>query len=204
MAEGRGRAVVLKGPAMSRVASVVAVTAAVLLLPGTAGAQLSMKPLTGLGTVHVGVTSGGNVGTSASAGGSVAVVEENGLGAEIDFGFGAGADSQLGPSGSVQSYMVNFIGVRPVGRIRPFVTVGGGALRVNNGCAVDCARTLSWTDWGWNGGAGAFVVMNDWLALRGDVRYLGALANHPDPDRPRGFDYWRVSVGATFVWAVAN
>ena len=203
MAEDRGRAVVLKGPSMSRVAWFVAVTAVVLLCPGAADAQLSMKPLTGLGTVHLGATAGADVGTSGSVGGSVAVLEESGLGAEFDFGFGAGSASRLGPSGSVQSYMVNFIGVRPVGRIRPFVTIGGGVLRVH-GCTAGCARTLSWTDWGWNGGAGAFVMMNDWFALRGDLRYLGELANHPDPDRPRRFNYWRVSAGATFVWAVAD
>lgn len=184
---------------MSRVAC-TAITVA-LALPASANAQLSMKPLTGLATMHVGGTAGGNVGASPSAGGSVAVVEDDGLGAEFDFGYGAGNDARLGP-GSVQSYMLNFTGVWPSGTIRPYFVIGTGALHVR-GCSVGCASTIAWTDWGWNTGAGAYVVMNEWLAFRGDVRYLAVVGEHPDPARPRDFDFWRVSAGATFVWGIS-
>lgn len=177
------------------------VTTVSLTLPSTAAAQLSFRPLTGFATAHLGATAGGDVGASPSAGASVAIVEESGLGAEIDFGYGAGSESRLGP-GSVQSYMVNFAGVWPTGQIRPFVVAGGGAMHVR-GCNVGCTRTISWTDWGWNAGAGAYYVMNEWLAFRGDVRYLAELGDHPDPERPRNFDFWRVSVGATFVWGIS-
>lgn len=187
---------------MSRVSCLVVVMcAASFALPGNAAAQLSVRPLTGLATAHVGGTAGGDVGGSPSVGVSVGVVEAGGLGAEIDFGYGAGSESRLGP-GAVQSYMVNFHGMWPTGRIRPFGVAGGGAMHVS-GCNVGCTRTISWTDWGWNLGGGAYLVMNEWLAFRGDVRYLAQLRDHPDPERPRNFDFWRVSVGATFLWGIA-
>ncbi len=184
---------------MSRVALIVVATAA-SILPGAALAQMTMKPMTGLATVHVGGTAGDDVGASPSIGGSVAVIEAGGLGAEFDFGYGAGSDSHLGP-GSVQSYMLNLTGVWPTGRVRPLFVAGAGAIHAR-GCSVDCARTIEWTDWGVNGGAGVFFVVNEGLAIRGDVRYLAVLGEHPDPERPRNFGFWRVSVGATFVWAI--
>jgi len=39
--------------------------------------------------------------------------------------------------------------------------------------------------------------------VRGDVRYFRFLESHPDLLlTSNGFDFWRVSIGATFSWPI--
>ena len=40
------------------------------------------------------------------------------------------------------------------------------------------------------------------LRFEGNVRYFTALGEHPAPV-PQNLSYWRITVGATFVWAIA-
>lgn len=171
---------------------------AAALVPASALAQPRLQPFTGVATVHLGTTAGGEAGASASIGGSVAVVESNGWGVEVDVGHGFGDDDRAGRA-AVQSYMVNFTGIRPRGRLRPFFVAGAGALRART-CSVDCTRTLSWSDWGYSAGAGAHYLFDNWMAIRADVRYFGTLADHPDPARTNGFGFWRVAAGISVLW----
>jgi hypothetical protein len=166
-----------------------------------AGAQ-GVGTFKGFLTGHVGAISGGDVGSArATLGASVAVHENTGWGAEIDFGHAADAVSGRQIL-DVTSYMVNAIWVRPDGLIRPFGVGGAGVLQVS-GCDSPCNRTARTYDFGLSAGAGAFYVINDVAGLRADVRYVRSTADHPDLRRPDNLNYWRLSFGATFIWAIA-
>lgn len=171
-----------------------------LCAPAPAAAQPGLDAISGQATGHIGVASGTDGrGSTLSLGASVAVVDTSGWGAEVDFGY---ADDDNGRSGGldVQSYMVNVIGMWPKGRVRPYIVGGGGVLRART-CTPGCAGTLAWTDWGLSAGGGVQYLLNAATAFRGDVRYLTAPGDHPDPARNDGFGFWRVSVGATFLWS---
>lgn len=172
---------------------------AVLTPAAPAWAQRGLSPYTGSATGHIGVAIGtdGRGGTP-SLGASVAVLDNSGWGAEFDFGY---ADDDNGRTGGLdaQSYVLNVIGMWPKGRLRPFVVGGGGVLRART-CTSGCAGALAWTDWALSGGAGVQYRLSGAAALRGDVRYFTAPGDHPDPARPDGFGFWRVTVGATWLW----
>lgn len=184
---------------MRRAAAGLAGLIVVLAAGVPAAAQTGMPPFSGQVTGHIGVAAGtDDRGSTLSLGASVAMIDEGGWGAEFDFGY---ADDDNGRTGGidVQSYVLNLVGMWPKGRIRPFVVVGGGALRART-CTAGCADTIAWTDWALSGGAGVQYRLNGMAALRGDVRYFTAPGDHPDPARPDGFGFWRVAVGATFLW----
>ncbi|MDH4066179.1 MAG: porin family protein, partial [Acidobacteriota bacterium] len=171
----------------------------VLLAASPAAAQTGPGLFSGQATGHVGVATGTNGrGSTVSLGASVSVVDGSGWGAELDFGY---ADDDNGRTGGldVQSYMLNVIGIRPKGRVRPFVVAGGGVVRART-CAGECPETRAWTDWGVSAGGGVQYRLTPVAALRADVRYLAAPADHPEPERVGGFGFWRVAVGATFLW----
>jgi opacity protein-like surface antigen len=172
-----------------------------LLAASPAFAQLTMAPLSGQATAHLGGALGtDDAGNALSVGGSVAILEESGWGAEVDFGYANSGDSPLDDL-NAQSYMVNVIGSWPKGRLRPFGVAGAGAIRART-CLNGCERSESTTDWGFNGGGGLQFLVNDTFALRGDARYFTALGDHPEAVR-RSLSYWRLAVGATFLWTIA-
>jgi hypothetical protein len=183
---------------MMRIAT-TALLAAGLLLTATrpAAAQISLGPITGALTGHIGTATGGNdAGTTLSLGGSVAVVEQTGWGAEFDLGF---ADDDDGRTGGldVQTYVMNLIGVWPKGRLRPYGTIGGGGLRATS-CTTGCAGTIAWSDWAFSAGGGVLYLSSEVFGIRGDLRYI---ANIGDPARaPQGVRVWRATVGATLLW----
>lgn len=153
-------------------------------------------------TGHLGAIAGGDVDEArATAGASVSVHEDTGWGAEIDFGHSADAESGRHVL-DVTSYMVNAQWIKPVGQLRPYGLLGAGVLQLN-GCASPCTGDARTSDFGANVGAGVLFMLSDYLALRGDARYLFSTADHSDLGRPDGFNYWRVSFGATFIWAIA-
>ena len=153
-------------------------------------------------TGHVGAISGGDISSArATLGASVAVHDDTGWGAEIDFG--RTADASAGRQIlDVTSYMVNAIWIRPAGQIRPFGIGGVGVLQVN-GCDSPCNVPARTYDFGANIGGGAFLMLSDVAGLRADARYVFSSADHPDLHRPDNFNYWRISIGATFSWAIA-
>lgn len=162
-----------------------------------AAAQISLGPISGVLTGHIGTASGlDGAGTTLSWGGSVAVVEQTGWGAEFDAGF---ANDDGGRTGglNVQTYIMNLLAVWPKGRVRPFGVIGAGALRART-CTAACAGTIDWSDWAFSAGGGVQYLRNEVFGIRGDVRYLSNIGN---PGRaPDGARFWRVSVGATLIW----
>ena len=167
-----------------------------------ASAQSSGGVYTGMVTGHVGAVTGGDLSDPrANVGASVAVHEQTGWGAEIDFGHASNATSGRQVL-DVTSYMVSAIWARPMGLIRPFGNAGAGILQVN-GCDSPCGVAARTYDFGVSAGGGAFVALNDVAALRADLRYFWSSADHVDLRRPDNFNYWRLSIGATFIWTLA-
>ena len=167
-----------------------------------ARAQAGAGSFTGFLTGHVGAVTGGDLSDPrATLGASVAVHDDTGWGAEIDFGHTSNvlAGRQIL---DVTSWMVNAVWVRPDGLIRPFGSGGAGVLQVN-GCDSPCNIAARTFDFGLSVGGGTYVMLSDVAALRGDVRYFWASADHPDLRRPDNFNYWRASLGVTFTWALA-
>jgi opacity protein-like surface antigen len=173
------------------------------MLAGTA-VSASAQPVlyTGLVTGHLGVASGGNVQESSMTfGGSVGVVDNGGLGAEIDLGYtGEYDDARLAES-NITSFMVNFLGAYPHPRVRPFVVAGVGALRIGT-AFTEGEPDTSHSDWAYNAGGGLLYMLNDVVGIRGDVRYFRFFERHDDiPFVNNGyFDYWRTSIGLTWTW----
>jgi opacity protein-like surface antigen len=187
---------------MTRVLSLAALAIAGLAAAASpAAAQITLGPITGALTGHIGTGSAseGASGTTLAGGLSVAVVEQTGWGAEFDAGF---ASDDGGKSGGLhaQTYMLGVTGVWPRGRLRPFGVLSGGVVRARTCTTASCAATVGWSDWGLSAGGGVHYLMSESFALRGDVRYFGTLTDHPDPGRTEGLKFWRVGFGATFLW----
>jgi opacity protein-like surface antigen len=177
------------------------VVAGALSIPQPVEAQMSSRTFRGAATGHLGWTGADEQSASFTLGGSVAVVEELGWGAEFDFGSALGDGGRDGQA-EVQSYMLNLGRIWPKGTFRPFAFAGFGVLRFR-GCVDDCLQTGDWTDWGYTVGLGTHYLFNDTFGVRGDVRYFAALADHPDPSRPRDVAYWRVAFGVSYLWSIA-
>lgn len=174
----------------------------VLLSAANAHAQSrSMGTFLGSFTPHLGVTTGGDVtGARLTFGASVAVHEQDGWGAELDFG--RASDTEAGPLVlDLTTYTVNASWVRPTGSIRPFGLGGFGVMQVT-GCTAPCTRASTTYDLGLTAGGGVLAVINDWIGVRGDARFFFASADHFDLGRPDNLNFWRVSAGVTLMWAI--
>jgi opacity protein-like surface antigen len=188
----------LTGP-IRFLAAVLVAMATLLVTAREASAQRALY--TGLLTGHIGVADGGNVRDAGlTLGASVGVVDENGLGAEVDFGYTRAFDDRFSES-NLTSFMANFLGGYPGMRFRPFVVAGVGVLRVGVTPTLATPETSN-TDWAFNIGGGLIYSFNDIFGVRGDVRYFRSFQEHDDlPLLDAGdFDYWRTSVGLTFAW----
>jgi opacity protein-like surface antigen len=162
----------------------------------------AMGSFRGLFTAHVGAAAGGEVSDPrGTLGLSVSVQEQDGWGAELDFGRTSDAVSGVQIL-DLTTYMVNAAWIRPEGFIRPFGIAGAGILQIN-GCDTPCNRPANTYDLGLTFGGGVLAVLNDTVGVRGDARYFFASADHPDLRRPDNFGFWRISVGATLMWAIA-
>ncbi|HEX8030462.1 MAG TPA: outer membrane beta-barrel protein [Vicinamibacterales bacterium] len=187
---------------MNRNAIIVLTVAAFLAAtPIDAHAQMSFGSFKGYLTGHVGMIAGDELtNENFAAGGSVAVVEQTGWGAEFDFGHSS--DAVAGPQVlDVTSYLMNAIWVKPLGVVRPFAIGGAGVLQVN-GCDTPCYASARTYDLAMNLGGGAIVAFNDIVGIRADARYFFSSADHPDLHRPDNFSFWRFTVGATFMWSI--
>ena len=174
---------------------------AVLMAAAAQAQSRSMGSFQGSFTPHLGITAGGDVSDGRLTPGlSVAVHEQDGWGAELDFG--RAADATAGSLVlDLTTYMVNASWVRPTGSIRPFGVGGFGVIQVT-GCTSPCNRPATTYDLGWTAGGGVMARMNDWVGVRGDVRFFFASADHFDLGRPDNVDFWRVSAGVTLMWAI--
>ena len=133
---------------MRRIAfAMLAATALLAISPSAASAQMTMGTFQGYFTGHVGMIAGDALtNEKLEVGASVAVQEERGWGAEIDFGHtsDATAGKQIL---DVTSYLVNAAWVKPGGLVRPFFVAGGGVLGVKGASTT--------------GGAGGFVATSE-------------------------------------------
>jgi opacity protein-like surface antigen len=159
---------------------------------------------TGMLTAHVGASSGGDIrNRGVTPGASLAVIDSNGIGAELDLGHSRRVDADRFAESAITSLMVNAMGMwtRPI--VRPFVVAGAGLLRVRAETPAS-GLVISRTDWAFNAGAGALYTVNEFVGVRGDVRYFRYFQRHPDlPLLDNGFfDYWRTSVGVTLSWSI--
>ena len=159
-----------------------------------------MGSFRGFFTPFIATTTGGEVTSpSLTFGASASVQEQNGWGAELDFGHSSDAEA-----GSLEldatTYMVNASYVRPRGLIRPFAVLGAGVMQVD-GCG-GCNQPSRTYDFGWNTGAGVIAFLNDVVAVRGDARYFFSDADHVDLQRPDSFKFWRISAGVTLMWVI--
>lgn len=136
-------------------------------------------------------------------GASMAVVDDHGLGAEIDVSHTRNYDDGLFAESSVTAAMLNFVGMYPHPSIRPFVIAGAGVLRTS-GTIVAGQGAMVRTNTAFNLGAGLHYMFNDLLGVRGDTRYFRYFQQEAEwPQRDRGaFDFWRSSIGVTFAWPI--
>lgn len=180
---------------------VVLAVALVALGASDARAQMSMGSFKGYFTGHVGTNAGEHLSNeNLVAGASVAVQEQSGWGAELDVGHSADATAGRQVL-DITTYSVNASWVRPRGIIRPFGIAGGGVMHVN-GCDAPCSRAARTYDFGLSAGAGAYAALHEMFGLRADVRYFYSTADHRDLRRPDNFSFWRISFGATVMWAI--
>ncbi len=194
MAENRGEITV----ARSRLVLAVAV----LSYAAVADAQPAIY--TGSITAHVGAAHGGDVRDRAwTPGASMAVVDDNGLGAELDIAHTRGFDKEFFAESAVTSFMLNVIGMYPHTAIQPFVIAGVGVMRTRAVVVAGEAPT-SRTDVAFNAGGGLQYMFNELIGVRGDVRYFRYFQRHNDlPLLDNGFfDLWRSSIGVTFAWPI--
>jgi opacity protein-like surface antigen len=163
--------------------------------------SIRMGTFRGYLTGHIGMAAGGELDDSRMMpGASMSVQEQDGWGAELDFSRASDALSG-GQELDVTAYMVNGTWIKPAGLIKPFGAIGAGIMQIH-GCGPTCATSATTYDLGFTLGAGVFAMVNDTFGIRGDVRYLFSTADHPDLNRPEKFGLWRLSIGATFTWAI--
>lgn len=161
----------------------------------------NMGSFRGLFTAHIGAATGDDVSEAKLTPGlSVAVQEQTGWGAELDFGHTSDAVSGAQIL-DLTTYMVNASWVKPDGQIRPFGIAGAGIMQIN-GCDFPCNSSATTYDFGINVGGGVFALLNDVVGVRGDARYFFASADHPDLRRPDNFGFWRITIGATLMWTI--
>ena len=132
------------------------------------------------------------------------------IGFEVDFGYSPNFYEfeddfgELDSEGSVTTVMGNLLVGAPLGKVRPYGTVGLGLIRQNLGF-FDLFDDLNRNDLGVNYGGGVMVFFNDRIGLRGDIRQFRSLQNDdPDDDFPDpgdfdlgDFKFWRLSGGVT-------
>lgn len=178
---------------------VLIVLALLAVVAGRAEAQTGTY--SGFLTGHLGLTMGGDAPDSVMTPGvSVAVQEDSGWGAELDFGYANGAPI-TGRELDLATYMVNVIWQARAGTVRPYGVGGVGAIQVR-GCFTSCAQIDTVHDLGVNVGGGALYALNDIVGVRGDVRYFWAPGDKTGTTRPGNYAFWRASVGVTFMWAI--
>lgn len=175
------------------------VLALVAVAAGSAEAQTGSY--TGFVTGQLGLTTAGDMpATVFTPSLSMAVQDDSGWGAEIDFGYANGAPSTSREL-DLATYMVNALWQARSGLVRPYALAGAGAIQVH-GCFTFCTRLDTVYDLGVNVGGGALYAVNDIVGFRGDLRYFLAPGDKTGTTRPGNYGFWRASVGVTFMWAL--
>jgi opacity protein-like surface antigen len=177
---------------------------AVAVLSCAAAAEAQPSTFTGSITAHIGAAHRGDVrGKAWTPGASMAVIDSNGIGAELDVAHTRDFDEVLFAESAVTSLMLNVIGMYPHPSIQPFVNAGAGVMRTR--AAVFQGQTpTSRTDVAFSVGGGLQFMFNELIGVRGDMRYFRYFQRHTDlPMLDNGFfDFWRSSVGVTLAWPI--
>jgi opacity protein-like surface antigen len=177
-----------------------------LVLGSTVYAQTSTSPFTGFATAFIGLARGGDVADASwTPGASIAVLDDSGLGAEVDLSHVRDFNKTRFADSSITSLMINAIGLwaDPPARVRPYVVGGVGLLRAR-ACFPECQQTASRTNAGFDAGGGVFVIFDELIGIRGDVRYFRYLQRPEDfaLTEQGFFDFWRTTIGATIRWPI--
>jgi opacity protein-like surface antigen len=170
----------------------------------SASAQAQSFNFTGLVTGHVGVTGTNDVrDRSATPGASMAVLDDNGFGVELDVAHLSDFDETLFAESGITSAMLNVIVMSPDQIFRPFVVGGVGVMRVS-GTVFEGLPSIGRTEGGWTAGGGLLFMVNEMLGVRGDARYFRHFSRHDDvPLAGDGvLDFWRMSAGVTLAWPI--
>ena len=174
------------------------VIAIVFLVAHTTAANAQSRAMGSFGgffTPFLGVAAGGEVTEPRMTfGASMSVQEQDGWGAELDFGHAGDAESGAQVV-DVSTYMVNASWIKPAGRMRPFGVAGVGVMQISG-------RTATTHDFGWTAGGGVTALLNDAIGMRGDVRYFFSSGDHVGLNRSDNFSFWRVSLGVTLMWTI--
>jgi len=182
-----------------------------LLLTLVAVTPAAAQTTGGLATPFIGVVTDTPADENRTVYGGAVGATGRVVGFEVDFGYApnfyeAEDDfGELGSTGSVSTVMGNLLIGAPLGKVRPYGTVGVGLMRSNLE-VFDFFDDLSRNDFGINYGGGLMVFFTDNLGIRGDVRQFRSLQNDdqvdnfPDPgDFDLGdFKFWRATAGITF------
>ena len=161
-----------------------------------------MGSLLGLFTGHIGAVTGGEVSDARMTPGALGIgAGTRRLGRRVRFRPRFGRPVRSRRFSISPPTWLNASWVKPYGSLRPFGSAGAGIVQIN-GCDSPCNRAATTYDLGFNLGGGVFAVLNDTVGVRGDARYFFASADHPDSAPPDNFGFWRISIGATFMWAI--
>lgn len=168
--------------------------------PVPAAAQSTIA-YSALFTPHLGVTAGDDVdGAGFTVGASLAVVQFDGWGAEIDVAHAVSIDGAGVESSGLTSGMLNLIYVWKKAAIQPFGVAGLGALRLSAARSPDGGLTTR-TDFGLMFGGGVHAPITELVGVRADVRYLRFLDDRPNVPAASGvFGTWRIAAGVTLNW----
>jgi len=182
-----------------------------LIMAACAAAPAAAQTTGGIVTPFIGVATGTPTDENRTVyGGSVGATGSV-VGFEFDFGYSPNFYEleddfgELGSSGSVTTLMGNLLVGLPLGKVRPYGTIGAGLIRSNLEL-FDVFDDLDRNDFGINYGGGVMVFFTDKVGIRGDLRQFRSLQND-DPDdnfpEPTDFDlgdftFWRATMGVTF------
>jgi opacity protein-like surface antigen len=181
------------------------------LLTLIAAAPAVAQTTGGLATPFIGIVTDTPIDENRTVYGGAIGATGRVVGFEVDFGYAPNffeledEFGELGSSGSVSTVMGNLLIGAPLGKVRPYATVGAGLMRSNLEL-FDFFDDLDRNDFGINYGGGVMVFFTDNIGIRGDLRQFRSLQNDdenddfPDPgDFDLGdFKFWRATAGVTF------
>ena len=88
----------------------------------------------------------------------MAVLDDHGLGVEVDVARLGNFDGTLFTEGSITSAMLNVIAMREHQTLRPFIVIGAGVIHVS-GTLLEGPQSVGRTEVGWNAGGGLLFLI---------------------------------------------
>jgi opacity protein-like surface antigen len=183
------------------VVSRIAVSVVFFVLLAT-GAEAQPEVFSGLLTGHLGPAAGGDVRDwTLMPGAAMAVLDESGLGLEIDASHAGDFDDTQFSDSSITTVTLGVLALYPHERFRPFVIGGAGVVRTRAVVLPELASTTQ-TDTVWHAGGGLLYMVNEAFGVRGDIRYFRQFGRQQV--LPLGanetLDFIRISVGVSYSW----